>query len=172
MHRTGWYGLTALIVIWFTACSTTVPDKAEHGHRAAPDTSSAAALARAFVEGKRQHDSEWLAQLVHPASRAYYRRTTVADTMSYETSWLQGGVPEGPQQVSVTRFVSASGVDAEPSYRAGSLLFIYPVAPSHNLLISIITAAGGKNSVANHAIRRERGRWYIVLPSHSRLLRE
>jgi len=173
MHRIVWRGLAAVIVIGLSACTTPAPEDPAAERRAVPDTSSTAALARAFVAGKRQHDSAWLLQIVHPASRAYYRRAAANEAQSYETIWRQGGVPEGRLQARVARFVSAtSDADGGPSYRAGSLLFIYPVAPSHTLSISTVTAEGSETYVANHAIRRERGRWYIVLPSHSRLLSE
>lgn len=174
MHRIGWRGLAAPIVLWLTACTAAIPDETAPGRRSVtPDTPSTAALARAFVDGKRQHDSAWLLQIVHPASRADYRRTAATEAQSYETIWRQGGVPEGRLQTRVARFVSATGeADGGPSYRAGSLLFFYPAAPSHTLSISVVTADGIETYVANHAIRRERGRWYIVLPSHSRMPRE
>jgi len=173
MYRIGWRGLAALIAICLAACAAPVPEESAAGRRAVPDTTTTMALARAFIEGKRQHDSAWLLQLVHPASRAAYRRTTATEVQSYEMIWRQGTIPEGRLQTRVTRFVSATN-DAEggPSYRADRLLFVYPVAPSHNLSISVITADGEVSYAANHAVRRERSRWYIVLPSHSRLLRE
>jgi len=173
MHRVGWCGMAALIMMWLVACTAPGPDDTAPGRHVASDTSTTTALARAFVEGKRQHDSVGLLQIVHPASRADYRRTAATDSQSYETIWRQGGLPEGRLQVRVSRFVSASSdANGKPSYRAGSMLFVYPVAPSHNLSISVVTVDGSESYVANHAIRRERGRWYIVLPSQSRMLRD
>lgn len=138
-----------------------------------PPITTPAVLAQVFVDASRRRDSEWLAALVHPSSAESYRRVSSSETRSYEAVWLSGRVPAGRVESTPSTFVSATpGRQNRASYRAGDLLFVYPVRPSHNLLITVRADGAEPVIVANHAIRRDNGRWYIVLPAETRRLGE
>jgi hypothetical protein len=124
-------------------------------------------LAHRFIEAMRKRDGTTLARLVHPTSRHYYHAKE-AGKVSYEDVWMADNVPDGKLDVVVTDLggrIARSG--QETTYRLEGTVFHYPVEPSHGLLISVITAQDSVRRIAHHAIRAERGLWYIVLPSRT-----
>lgn len=167
---------TALIAI-LTACAASRPAPQQEQPAGVPVARSAmkaplakspAALARAYVEAVRAGDRQMLAGLVHPESLAHYRAKQKAEHPSYEEVWLTGRIPDGQLDAVASELRGRRSTrGGETSVRIGSLVFVYPIAPTHSLQLSIVTAEGVTMRVANHAIRAERGVWYIVLPSRT-----
>jgi hypothetical protein len=159
----------AMSLVLFSGCAAPLRETSSPSPVASRSVTASGTmkLANRFIEAMRKRDGTALERLVHPASRRYYRAKDIGK-VSYEEIWLTGYVPAGKLDVVLTD-LSGQLVrnERDSSYRLEGAVFHYPVEPSHGLLISVMTATGSILRIAHHAIRAERGNWYIVLPSRT-----